>query len=94
MNRCWLECTKLQTAEPQAPSKEGRILYKLLHFVTRRQLLYILNHLEHFEYVKLPWESKEEDLIQTQISDKDNEDKVSSIISTSARILGKQRHSH
>lgn len=56
--------------------------------------LYFFNHLEHSEYVKQPWESKEEDLIQTQISDKDNEGKVSSIISTSATVVGKQRNSH
>lgn len=34
--------------------------------------------MKHPEYVKQPQDYKEEDLIQTQISDKDNESKVSS----------------
>lgn len=80
---------KLQTVEPEASSQEGRIFYRyyLLHPTGSN----FLNHLKHLEYVKQPRESKEEDLIQTQISDKDNESKVSSINSTPATGLSVNR---
>lgn len=73
---------KLQAVEPDASSQQGRILHT--SYILHPTGSSYLNHLKHLEYVQQPWESKEEDLIQTQVSDKDNESKVSSIISTTA----------